>query len=105
MTGRIAFMNDQYDDNDKLNEQLEKLTRLVEEDHKLIKGMYARARWASAFRIVYWAIIVLAAFGTYVWLQPYVEKFKEAYESVSQFRTGVTGESGFFEQFFKGSTK
>jgi hypothetical protein len=95
----MAFMHNESDD--KLNEQLERLTRIVEEDHRLIKGMYARARWASAFRIVYWAVIVFAAFGTYVYVQPYIDSFKEAYQSVNQFRNSVTGQSGFFEQFFK----
>ncbi len=89
---------------DKLNEKIENLTRMVEEDHKLIRGMYTRARWASVFRIVYWGIIILAALGTYVYIQPYIDSFKEAYQSVNQFRTSVTGESGFFEKFFGGST-
>lgn len=95
-------MDNRYDD--KLEEQLDRLTKMVEEDHKLIKGMYARARWASAFRIIYWAIILLAALGAYVYLQPYIDSFKEAYESVNQFRTTLTGKSGFFEQFFNAST-
>jgi hypothetical protein len=94
----MALMDSEHDD--KLNEKLEKLTRLVEEDHKLIKGMYVRARWTNFFRIVYWGIIILAALGAYVSLQPYIDSFKEAYQSVNQYRTGVTGESGFFQKFF-----
>jgi hypothetical protein len=98
----MAPMDNGHDD--RLEEQLEKLTKMVEEDHKLIKGIHARARWASAFRIVYWGVILLAALGAYVYVQPYIDSFKEAYESVNQFRTSVTGESGFFERFFRTST-
>jgi hypothetical protein len=94
LLGRIAFMDDEH--NDTLEEKLDRLTELVEEDHKLIRGMYTRARWASFFRIVYWVVIVLAAFGTYVWLEPYVNRLKDAYDSVSK--------GGFIEQFFKTST-
>jgi hypothetical protein len=97
----MALMDSEH--NDKLEEKLEKLTRMVEEDHKLIKGMYTRARWATVFRVIYWGVIVLAALGAYVYIQPYIDSFKEAYQSVNEFRTSVTGESGFFERFFEGS--
>ena len=95
-------MDNQHDD--KLNDKLEKLTRIVEEDHKMLKGVYTRMRIGSAFRIVYWGLILLAALGAYVYIQPYIDSFKEAYESVNQFRTSVTGDSGFLERFFGGST-
>jgi hypothetical protein len=84
---------------DKLNEQLERLSRVVEEDHKLLKGMYKRARWANAFRITYWSIIVLAALGAYVWLQPYVDRLKGAYNSITHFTSGM-GDNGSADGVF-----
>jgi hypothetical protein len=103
---RIAFMDNGHDD--KLEEKLEKLTKIVEEDHKMIKGVYTRMRISSAFRIIYWALIILAALGAYVWVRPYIDSFKEAYDSVNQYRTSITGKSGFFstmlEKWFGTST-
>lgn len=104
MLGRIAFMDEEH--NDTLEEKLDKLTELVEKDHELIRGMYTRARWASFFRIVYWAVIVLAAFGAYVWLQPYVDNLKGAIDSFNQFRLDVSSDDGFVGKILKvGSTK
>jgi hypothetical protein len=91
-------------DDGELEDKIDKIAELVEEDHKLIKGMHSRMRLASAFRIIYWIIIALAAFGAYVSIQPYVDNFKNTYNSVNQFRTGITGDTGFFKKFFVGGT-
>lgn len=87
--------------NGTLEEKLDKLTEMVEEERRMIKGIYTRARWATFFRVVYWSVIVLAAFGAYVWLQPYVDRIKETLDSFNQFRVDVSGENGFVDKFFK----
>ncbi len=46
---------------------------LVKENHLILKSMRRNARIASFLRVIYWLIILGTAFGTYYFIQPYID--------------------------------
>jgi hypothetical protein len=87
--------------NDDLEKKLETLTKIVEEDHKMIKGIYIRSRLASFVRILYWAVIILAAFGSYYFISPYLQSLREAYDSIIEVKGSL--DPSKISDFFKKS--
>jgi Trk-type K+ transport system membrane component len=67
---------------DHLEEKLDKLTKTVEEDHKMIRSLYVRARLASILRIIYLLIIIGTAVGAYYFLDPYLKKIMDLYDGI-----------------------
>ena len=65
-------------------ELLEETARLVKENHKILKGIRRSARIDSFLRIIYWLIILGSAFGTYYFLQPYVNVIVKSYNGMQQ---------------------
>jgi hypothetical protein len=94
---------------DNLDEKLQKIERLAEEDHKMIKSLYVRARIATGLRILYWAIIIVVVVGSYYFVLPYVEEFKKFYSSFEQAKGAINNSAfgdffGDFKENFKAPT-
>ena len=64
-------------------ELLEKTAKLVEENNHILKGIRSSNRWASAFRVFYWVIIIGISVGAFYYIQPYIDVAFKAYKSVS----------------------
>ena len=86
----------------------EKLIEKVEENNKLIKKLYKGMIWRRVFRIIKVLIILGVAFGSFYFIQPYVQSMMETFGSV---KSGVnevkdigdkipdlSGMNGFLEQ-------
>jgi predicted MFS family arabinose efflux permease len=59
------------------------ISRLVEENNKILRKMRRAALWGRLTHILYWAVIVGASIGTFYYIQPYVEQLQGAYENAS----------------------
>lgn len=71
-------------------ELLTKSIKLAEENNKMLRGMRRSARFASFLRIVYWLIILGAAFGTYYFVQPYLDAVIKSYTQMQKNVEAVT---------------
>jgi amino acid permease len=65
-------------------ELLTKSIKISEENNKILRGMRRSARIASALRIFYWVIILGSAFGTYYFIQPYIDAIVRNYNGMQQ---------------------
>jgi len=56
-------------------ELLTQSIKLAEENNKILRGMRRSARFSTFFRILYWTIIIVVAFGSYFAIKPFIEPF------------------------------
>jgi hypothetical protein len=63
-------------------EILNRSIELAEENNKILKGIRRSARFSSFVRIIYWAIIIGTAFGTYYFIQPYIDPLIKGYNGI-----------------------
>jgi len=67
----------------EVNEQeFRRLTRMVEENNKLLHKMRRHALVGTVLRVAYFVVIVGAAISSYIFLQPFVEAGKENAQSL-----------------------
>ncbi|MCF7864882.1 MAG: hypothetical protein K9M11_00040 [Candidatus Pacebacteria bacterium] len=70
----------------ELNEKIDKLTSLAEENQRMIKNLYQRARMATVVVFLKWFIIIGLTLGSFYYIQPLVNTLVGVY--------GGTGFSG-----------
>lgn len=74
---------------------LERTYRLAEENNDMLRSLRRYQRLGSAFRVLYWALIILTSVGAYYFVQPYIQAasglYGNASDSVSQFRELLSG--------------
>jgi len=63
-------------------ELLKKSIELSEESNKILRSMRRATRWNNVFRVIYWIVILGAAFGAYYFIQPYVSAVTDAYTGI-----------------------
>ena len=62
---------------------LERLVKLAEENNKLLRKLHRSLMVGRTFRILYWLVIIGAAFGALYFLQPYLESVQGLYNNVT----------------------
>ena len=84
-----------------LKEKIDRLEKIVEEDHKMIRSLYVRARIASGLRIFYWTIILILAISSYYYVQPYVAELRSVYDNLQSVQRNFNNPSvgDFFDKF------
>lgn len=60
-------------------EDLNQLLELTKENNKILRGMQRSARVGKFFKAVYWALILGTIFGSYYYLQPYIDQMLMMY--------------------------
>jgi hypothetical protein len=65
-----------------MQEDIDKLIELTEENNRLIKTLITDLRWRQLYSLVKWVIIIAIVFGTYAYLQPYLNKTLEMYKQI-----------------------
>jgi hypothetical protein len=70
---------------------LERTHKLAEENNEILRSIRRTNRFSMAFRILYWAVIIVVSFGAYYFIQPYVETMLGAYEQVQSGLSGLQG--------------
>ncbi len=63
---------------------LNKVLKIAEENNKILHGIRRSARFSSFLRIIYWIIILGSAFGTYYFIQPYIDILVKNYNGMQQ---------------------
>jgi len=71
-------------------ELLTKSIKLAEENNRMLRGMRRNARFASIVRAIYWLIILGIAFGTYYFVQPYLQAAMKGYTEMQKGIESVT---------------
>ena len=61
---------------------LERIEAKVDENSRILKKLLLHNRWTSFVALVKWLLILGAAFGTYYYLQPYIDQTVEVYKNV-----------------------
>jgi len=70
---------------------LKETADLVKENHQILKSIRRNARIASFMRALYWIIILASIFGTYYFIQPYINAITEGYEGMKDNIDNVKG--------------
>ncbi len=65
-------------------ELLKETAELTKENNKILKSMRRHARFASFFRVIYWAIIIGSAVGAYYFVKPFVDPVISGIDSIQQ---------------------
>lgn len=63
----------------ELKDLLQKNLEASKETLDVVKGMRSTQRWGSFFVVVKWAIIIAISFGSYYYIQPYLNQMLDAY--------------------------
>ncbi|HEY4507474.1 MAG TPA: hypothetical protein VJJ47_01135 [Candidatus Paceibacterota bacterium] len=74
--------------------QIREIRELAEETNRLVRKLHSRARWATAGSAIKWLIYAGIAFGTFVFLQPYLEAVLSGYQKIQGLVGGGTAPSG-----------
>jgi len=77
------------------HQQIEELKQLVRRNIELsqdiaktVHSMYRTQRWSSVFRVVRILVLIVVAGGLYLYLQPYADQIRAAYEQIKNFVPG-----------------
>jgi len=67
---------------DEIKQLLKENIETSKESLKILKGIRRSNRISAFFRIIYWLIIIGAAFGAYYFLQPYLNQLLDLIKQV-----------------------
>lgn len=70
-------MTEQFD-YDKIDEILD----LTRENNRILRTMHRRMLWSQIFTFIYWLVILGIAGWSYYFLQPYLTKYLNSYETI-----------------------
>ncbi|PID83104.1 hypothetical protein CSB11_03015 [Candidatus Campbellbacteria bacterium] len=68
----------------KISNKISKMEKQIEQNNDILKGIRSHNRWAMFFRFLYWILLLGAAYGIWIFLQPVWETFKEGLNQVSE---------------------
>ena len=62
---------------------LQSIYSLEYENNKILRSMKRSMVWGQIMSVVYWLIIIGVSIGAFYFLQPYINKIMDLYNSVS----------------------
>lgn len=68
---------------ESLQAQIAHLTAMVEENRNMLKSIQRRARISILISSIKWLFILGVTFGSFFFLQPYIDSLMETYSSIS----------------------
>ncbi len=77
----------------EMQQKVTELLELTKENNMMLRSMRRLQRWTSAFKVVYWLVLIGVAAGAFYFLQPYMAQFK-SFSSAWQ----NSDLKGFFDQ-------
>ncbi len=87
------------DTHDEIKELLLENQRLLKENNELLLGMRRSARWAFAFRVLWFAMILGAPIALYyLLLEPNIDSLYRAYGVFERSATELTGLRQFLNE-------
>lgn len=75
----------------EIHEKLDELTKLVEENQRMTRSLYQRARMATVVVAIKWILIILITLGSLYYIQPYLEGALKAYTDAAGFIDNFNG--------------
>ncbi len=66
-------------------EMLKKTLELAQENNKILHSMKRSLFWGRVVRGIYWLIIISAAVGIYISIDPYINGAVDTYGSIKSF--------------------
>ena len=76
---------------------LERTYKLAEENNTLLHSMRRMSRISTIARVLYWGVILVASFGAYYLIQPYVQSFADIYGQIQGSSTTSPGTGSFMD--------
>jgi len=76
---------------------LERTHKLAEENNTMLHSMRRMSRISTIARILYWGVILVASFGVYYLIQPYVQSFLDIYGQIQGSSATVPGMGSFVD--------
>ncbi len=77
-----------------INARLKGIEEKLEENHQLLVKVRRVQRHGQYFKIFYWVLIILATFGAFYYIQPYLAQLMETYTGIQdtqeQFKNSVS---------------
>ncbi len=64
---------------------LQKILEKVEENNIMLHRLQRAHRWAAFFSTAKWLVIIIAAAGSYYYLQPFLEQWPSIWQQFEQF--------------------
>ncbi|MCC6290574.1 hypothetical protein IT398_00665 [Candidatus Nomurabacteria bacterium] len=55
---------------------------LATENNRILRGLRSVQRWQSFWSAVKWLLIIASVFGSYYYLQPYLDKILAVYQNL-----------------------
>lgn len=83
-------------DIEELADRVDELTKITEDNNKMIRSLYQRARISTVFILLKWVIIIGITVGSFYYIQPYIESVMGVYTNLIG---GGEKDTGF--DFFK----
>ena len=68
---------------------LDETYKLATENNKMLRKMRSAQKWATFWSAVRWLIIIGLTFGSFYFLEPYMNKVLDAYDSISGLNTQI----------------
>ena len=72
---------------------LEETLTLAQENNKILHSMRSSMRWARFMSTIYWLVIIGASIGAYYFVEPYLNKILDLYNSILNTQQQLNGGS------------
>jgi hypothetical protein len=64
------------------HDKLDQLLELTKENNRILRSMHRRMIWSQVFSYIYWLIILGSIGWSYYYLQPYISKYMDTYQTI-----------------------
>lgn len=64
------------------HDKLDQVLELTKENNRILRSMHRRMIWSQIFSYVYWLIILGSIGWSYYYLQPYISKYMDTYQTI-----------------------
>lgn len=64
------------------HDKLDQLLDLTKENNRILRSMHRRMLWSQVFTFMYWLVILGTIGWSYYYLQPYISKYLNTYQSI-----------------------
>ena len=63
-------------------DKIDELLDLTRENNRILRSMHRRMLWSQVFTFIYWLVILGVAGWSFYYLQPYVTKYMNTYQTI-----------------------
>ncbi len=73
-----------------MDQEYIEIKELVEENHKILKGLQTRARLSTTVNAIKWIVIIGITLGVYTFIQPFFAQILDTYTSIQESAAAIT---------------